>query len=190
MATKSRNLTFNAAIGVVIAALIIAGVFASGIRLPTSKIQTGALLVLLTDAPVPLTELNITIERFAVHHVEDGWIEMDLKIGPEEPFNLLDLQNGVTMELAEAVTMPVGEYNRIRLTIGSANATKVDQVESQELEVPPGHIDVITHFEIEAEGITVLEVDMEPDWVAISANNSLRPVIKASVIGQEPPEQP
>lgn len=192
MATRTRNLIFNATVGVVVAALIIAGVFTSGITLPTSKIRTGALLVLLTDAPVPLSELNIAVESFAVHKVGDGWIEMTLSTKPEETFNLLDLQNGVTMELAEEVTMPVGEYNRIRLAVGSAEATFEDQEGSQELEVPPGYIGVITRFEIEDEGITVLEVDMEPDWVAISANNSLRPVIKASVVGQAPPnpEQP
>lgn len=186
MATKTRNLTLNAATGVVIAALIIAGIFASGITLPTSKLRTGALLVLLTDAPVQLSELNITIESFAVHSVEDGWIEMDLEIGPEEPFNLLALQDGVTMELAANVEMTVGEYNKIRLTVGSANATKEDQEVPQELEVPPGHIDVITRFIIEDGGITVLVIDMEPDWVAISESKCLRPVIKASVMGQTP----
>jgi len=50
-----------------------------------------------------------------------------------------------------------------------------------ELTVPPGHIDIIIHFEIESDDTTVVLIDMEADWVAISENNSLRPVLKASV---------
>ena len=189
MAIKPRNLALNATIGVAVAALIIAGIFASGIRFPTAR--TGTLLVLLTDAPVELEELNIAIESFAAHHVEEGWIAINL-LDPGEVFNLLEFQNGVTMELALDDTMLAGTYNKIRLTIGedSATALVAGEGEPRDLTVPPGHIDVITRFEIDADGITTLLVDIEADLAAISASNRLRPIIKTLVVGQAPPSPP
>jgi hypothetical protein len=185
MAIKPRNLALNATIGVAVAALIIAGIFASGIRFPTAR--TGTLLVLLTDAPVKLDELNMSIESFAVHHVEEGWSAIALE-NPGEVFNLLELQGGVTMELALDEAMLVGTYNKIRLTIAddSATALVVGEDSPRELKVPPGHIDVITRFEIDAGEITTLIVDIEADLFAISANNRLRPVITTSVVGEAP----
>jgi hypothetical protein len=178
MAIKPRNLALNASIGVAVAALIIAGIFASGIRFPTAR--TGTLLVFLTDAPVKLQELNVTIDSFAVHSVEEGWIELPVSIDLAEPFNLLDLQNGVTKELAQ--NQMSGEYNKLRLTVGSANATFNDEVVP--LIVPPGHIDVIIRFEVENGETTVLLVDMEVDLAAISQSNHLRPVLKVEVVGE------
>jgi hypothetical protein len=183
MAIKPRNLALNAVVGVAVAALIIAGIFASGIRLPTAR--TGTLLVLLTDAPVELEELNMTIESFATHHVEDGWRTIDL-LNPEQEFNLLALQDGVTMKLALDPEMNTGTYNKIRLTIVENSVTALIAVEDgedelRELTVPPGHIDVVTRFEIDSGGITTLTVDIEADLFAISESNHLRPIITTSV---------
>ena len=181
MESEVRKIGFYAATGILIAVLIIAGVFLSGVQFPSIKIQTGTLLVLLTDAPVNLTHLNVTIDSFSVLNVEDGdetWINI---LKEEVYFDLLALENE-TMELSEK-PIPVGNYTKMRMNIRTANATFANEepVKTVNLTVPPGHIDIITHFEIESDDITVLLIDMQADWVAISKNNRLRPVLKASV---------
>ncbi len=57
-----------------VAVIIIVAVFASGIQLPSTKIETDRLTVLLKDAPVELDELWINITDLGVHRVdgEDG----------------------------------------------------------------------------------------------------------------------
>ncbi|MDH5754895.1 MAG: hypothetical protein OEY95_06820, partial [Candidatus Bathyarchaeota archaeon] len=50
-----------------------------------------------------------------------------------------------------------------------------------DLTVPPGHVDIIIHFEVKADDTTVVLIDMQADWVAISKTQRLRPVFKASV---------
>jgi hypothetical protein len=186
MESEFRRVGLYAAIGILIAGLIIAGVFLSGAQFPSItspvfKAQTGTLIVLLTDAPVNLTKLNVTIGNLSAHSVEEGWINLPFVNDEEEvSFNLLALQN-VTMELSIA-EIPVGNYTKMRMTIKNANATFANgDSEPVPLTVPSGHIDIIIHFEIESNGTTVLLIDMEPDWVAISKTNRLRPIFKADV---------
>ena len=93
-------------------------------------------------------------------------------------FDLLKLFN-VTMKLSIA-EMPAGNYTKMRMTIKTANATFANG-DTVDLTVPPGKIDIIIHFEIEHDDTTVVLIDMQADWVAISKNNHLRPVLKASV---------
>jgi hypothetical protein len=61
------------------------------------------------------------------------------------------------------------------------DGTEEDTDNPVSLNVPSGKIDVITKFELgNGDAITVL-IDMEPDWVAISKSNNLRPILKASI---------
>jgi len=50
-----------------------------------------------------------------------------------------------------------------------------------DLTVPPGHVDIIIHFEVKADDVTTVLIDMDADWVAISKNYHQRPVFKAAV---------
>lgn len=185
MESNGKRASLYAATGVLIAVLIIAGVFLSGVQFPSVpiiKAQTGTLIVLLTDAPVNLIYLNVTIDSFSVHGVEEGWIPLHFDSGKTNvTFNLLDLYNE-TMKLTNA-TIPTGNYNKMRMTIKNASAT-YDNGNSVNLTVPSGHIDIIIHFEIESDDITIVLIDIEPDWAAISNTNRLRPVLKASVAQQ------
>ena len=54
--------------------------------------------------------------------------------------------------------------------------------------MPSGKIDVITKFEIENYDHVYVLIDMEPDWIAISNSNNLRPVMKATISEQDPPQ--
>jgi hypothetical protein len=127
---------------------------------------------------VNLTKLDVTIGNLSAHSVEEGWIDISFVNGEEVSFDLLALRD-VTMELADA-EIPVGNYTKMRMTIKNANATFASG-NWTDLTVPSGHIDIIIHFEIESNGTTVLLIDMEPDWVAISKTNHLRPIFKADV---------
>ncbi len=119
-------------------------------------------------------------------------------------FDLLQYQNGKELTLTEAETY-TGTYNKIRLTVTGAEAWSwneeeiefyngegypVKEEDSEEisedvkirpLRVPPNRIDVIIDFTIEAEGEVTVTLDMQPDLIAISHNDNLRPVMKATV---------
>ncbi len=193
----------------------------SGTPSPSQKENTGKLTVLLMDAPVDVDELWITVEGVSVHKVAgdtpaaeveetettsnddtEGWITIDLSSVEEQDltFNLLEYQiNGESddkvLNLADDI-IAEGNYNKIRLSVSSAeawyyerdeagNIVKVDGTpvvaEKQTLKVPPNHIDVITKFTIDADYPVVVLIDMQPDWVAISHSGNLRPVMKATV---------
>lgn len=187
MENGSRKIGLRVAAGFLVAVIIIVAVFASGIQLPSTKIETGRLTVLLKDAPVELEELWINITALGVHRVggeDGGWITLDFS-GEADflYFDLLEYQNGEVLDLA-SVEIATGTYNKIRMMIENAKAIKTNDEIIDPLKVPPGHIDVITKFEIKNGGNVVVLIDMQPDWVAISKNNNLRPVLKASISQQ------
>ena len=74
MENGSKKIGLRVAAGFLVAVIIIVAVFASGIQLPSTKIETDRLTVLLKDAPVELDELWINITDLGVHRVdgEDG----------------------------------------------------------------------------------------------------------------------
>ena len=176
---EARKVGIYGFAGVALAALMVSGLYLSGVQFPSFATQTGNLVVLLTDAPVDIDQLNVTIDSLSVKLENESWIDLPFVNGKTEvSFDLLALYN-VTMELSDA-EIPVGNYTKMRMTIKNANATFADG-ETVDLIVPPGHVDVIIKFEIESDDVTVVLVDMQADWVAISNNNRLRPVLKASV---------
>jgi PKD repeat protein len=183
------------AAGVLVAITIIVAVFASGVVFPgfennpTLGSKTGRLTVLLMDAPVELDQLWITITDLEVHQVGEGenkggWINLIEDDSVE--FDLLEYQDGKTLNLA-SVEIDPGTYNKIRMYVSEAEAFYSGEKTGVSLRVPPGKIDVITEFELFAGGNKVVLIDMEPDWVAISKSNNLRPVLKATISEQNPP---
>jgi len=188
MVNGSRTIGLRVAAGFLVAITIIVAVFAAGIQLPSTKIETGRLTVLLKDDPVELAELWINITDLGVHRVggeDGGWITLDFS-GEADflYFDLLEYQDDKVLGLA-SVEIATGTYNKIRMTIENANALKTNDEIIDPLKVPPGHIDVITKFDITSGENVVVLIDMEPDWVAISKSNNLRPVLKASISQSE-----
>ena len=117
MERRTQRITLYAGTGVLVAALIISGVLLSGIQLPGITTKTGTLIVLLTDKPVELTRLELTINSFSVFDETD-------KIPLAPPFadgedvlyieNLLALQFDVTEHVVTA-SMPAGNYVKMRI---------------------------------------------------------------------------
>ena len=219
MENGSKKIGLRVAAGFLVAVIIIVAVFASGIQLPTTQIETGQLTVLLKDAPVEVDELWIKMTGLEVHKVGEGdggeddgkWIPIDISAAIEEAtptedepkeyleFDLLLYQGEEVLILAEADVYS-GTYNKIRMSVIGAEAwyyfdengepvdekpENTDLIKIDPLRVPPERIDVITNFEIGAEVEVTVTIDMEPDWVAISNSNNLRPVLKASISQQE-----
>jgi len=180
----TRKIALYAIAGVLISVIIVAAMFVSGIQFPGTvpsgaKIQAGTLMVLLTDAPVNLTQLNVTIDSFSILN---DTAETDLPIngiGGEITFDLLALSN-VTETISNS-QVSAGNYTKMRMTVKQANATYQDGSWST-LSVPSGKIDIIAHFEIKNAGTTVILIDMQADWVAISESGNLRPVLKVKSV--------
>ncbi len=173
-----RAAAFGAA-GIVIAVLIIAGFMASGL-MPWLQ-NRGFLVVKLTDAPVELEHLDVTITGLAVQMAENsgdgGWVSLSFIDGKiSVPIDILTLQN-ITKDLS-MTGLTAGDYTKIRVDISAAKATYADQT-IVDLVVPPGHIDIIVHFEIIPGETTTLLVDMTGH---ISETNNLTPVLKAMVV--------
>ena len=183
MATNHRKIGLYTIAGVAIAIVIVAAIFASGVPFPgftSSKGKTGTLAVSIMDAPADLANLNVTVNALYVHNDDnDSWTKLNFTEGVSQVyFNLLALKD-VTKELSTS-PIPVGNYSKIRLDIEAANATLNDG-STMNLTVPPGHIDVICLFQINADKTTNVLLDMQVDTVAISQSGNLKPVLKATV---------
>jgi len=193
MTDEIRDIGIFAATGILVAVLIIAGVVAGGIRFPSLKLpgivyNRGTLIVKLTDAPVQLEHLNVTITSLSIHKAMDdqeAWVDL------APPFvngkqnvsvDLLELVN-VTRDIAK-VDIDPGNYTKIRIGIEEAKAKYEGAEDWEVVRVPPGkdppaHIDVIVHFEIEDDEEVMLLIDVTAEWIAISNSGNLRPVLKA-----------
>jgi hypothetical protein len=127
--------------------------------------------------------LNITISSLAAI-TENVGDRIDLSFpndATEVYFDLLSLEDR-TMVLSD-MAIPVGPYEKLRMTIETANATYADGTWVDPLKVPSGHLDVIIHFEITEGATTMVLLDMTiDDWFAISQTNRLRPVLKAELL--------
>ncbi len=194
MAVNGKRMGLYAAAGVLIAFLIITSFGVSSLTMPDLRFpgfappsppvpDTGTLVVMLTDAPVNLTRLDVTLDSISAHRQGYGnetWVDLAfVESVSEVSFNLLALQD-VAMNLS-LTEIPPGNYTMIKMHVKAANATDVEGNVTV-LDVPSEHIKVIVHFEVVAGEDTAVLIDMEADWVAISKSGKLRPVLKATVL--------
>jgi hypothetical protein len=193
VAVNEKRVGLYAAAGILIAFLIITSFAVSSLTLPDLRFpgfappssplpETGTLVVLLTDAPANLSQLNVTLDSISAHRKGYGnetWVDLAFFENVSEvTFDLLALQD-VVMNLS-LTSIPPGNYTMIKIHVQAANATYVDG-NTTILDVPSEHIKIIVHFEIVASEDTTVLIDMEADWVTISKSGKLRPVLKATV---------
>lgn len=195
MALNGKKIGLYATAGVLIAFLIITSVAISSLKMPSLRFplftppslpsvpDTGTLIIMLTDAPVNLTHLNVTLDSISAHRQGYGnetWVNLTFVNNVSEVyFDLLALQD-VAMNLS-VTEIPPGNYTMIKMHVKTANATYADG-NTTDLDVPSEHIKVIIHFEIVQGETTKLLIDMQTDWVAVSHSKKLRPVLKATVL--------
>ncbi|MEX1259099.1 MAG: DUF4382 domain-containing protein [Gemmatimonadota bacterium] len=134
---------------------------------PNGPRGDGTIQVLLTDFPLEAIEsAEVTISRIYLTGGGEGHV--DLFNGPEEPhqMELLDLQNGVTLDLTGEVPIPEGSYGQLRFVVDEARLALADGytfaggASDIELTVPSGFYRVILHGEEDEEddsGSVVIE---------------------------------
>jgi hypothetical protein len=190
MANTVRNIGVFVAAGVLLAILVIGGIAIAGIQIPALTFpgfvsNKGRLTIQITDKPVNLTHLNLTIDSLSIHRASDDnetWINLTLTGGKPVYFDLLVLQN-VTLTLSDT-TIPAGNYTMIRMHVLTANATDIDGNTFELNKVPSENMRIILkpHLIMTSGGAITLLIDIEPE-VGISHSLNLRPVVKAVVSG-------
>jgi len=101
----------------------------------------GTLVVKMSDAPFPITfvdQVNLTVNKIeARNKSSEGNPFVTLSEDTQE-YNLLDLQNGVTVVLS-VTEVPPGQYDLVRLYVAGASITLDDEEETTfDLTVPSG----------------------------------------------------
>lgn len=182
MASRNRIFTFGVA-GILIAAVFIALIIAvPTVILPAFSQKKGTLDIKVTDAPVDLSSLNITVDQFEVHQQEtDQWINVTIS-GGQVTFDLVKLNN-ITQDAA-LDQIPPGNYTKIRMHILSAMGQINGSSDGVTVRFPPDKLDVIVHFEVKTGETTSIILDIQVDTLKIAENpeHNATPVIKALVI--------
>lgn len=183
MAYEKKDIVIGAVSGVLIATLIISGVFWTGVIPPLAVPPTeerGFLVVKVTDAPAALQELWLQIDEVRVHRKGYGnetWT--NITVIETEPFNLLSLQN-VSIVLA-AAELPVGNYTEIRFHVVDAWANTTQESYKPLRITAPWIMVKQSFFTIEETPVTTVEVDITVNEDPIIHAGKLIPVAKAEV---------
>ncbi len=105
----------------------------------------------LTDAPFPselVKEANVTIGRIDIYTNDDNDSIPFITISDEaQSFNLLDLTNGLTTDLAET-DLPIGLYDHIRMEV-IESSVELEDGSLFDLKVPSGSIRLVGDEQIE-----------------------------------------
>ena len=154
--------------------------------------ETGRFRLLLTDAPFPfdlVDSTNVTITRIEVVSDADSLGKMVISTDTME-FNLLDLQDGVTVTLVDTL-LPAGNYSQLRLLVERARIILKDRSEF-DLKIPSGSSSgikiLLSGLEIVPDSLTEVVLDFDvsksfivqgnPDTPAGIKGFIFKPVIK------------
>ncbi|MCK5628205.1 DUF4382 domain-containing protein, partial [Candidatus Bathyarchaeota archaeon] len=194
MAISNKRSRLFALSGVVVAIAIIAAFVSAGTIFPVldpsadrPELGKPMLTVLVTDKPVELKELWITIDLAQIQDQDGNLVDLPLELS--ERFDLLELQDGLSETLTSTELDP-GSYTKINLHIAEATAIVVGEEDSEDTEIPlrvPSgvlKVQLKPHLSlVEGESATVV-IDLQPEnpkSVHVSRSLNLRPVIKAIV---------
>jgi hypothetical protein len=180
---NGKSSLFHGTAGVLIAVVIIAGFVAGNYLFQPVK---GTLTILITDKPVALKNLNMTIDWVKIKDDAGNWYNLTIA-NPDADgtyyFDLLSLQN--VSETLSVTDIPAANYTAIWIHVLTANATKPDDT-TVNLNVPSDVVKVLLkpYLNLEEGGQVTVLVDLQPEdmeTIAISQSLNLRPVIKAIV---------
>lgn len=159
----------------------------------------GTMSVSLTDAPAAYEEVNVEIRQVLVHQSGNADIDDDevdeieegdgengeWKVVMEDSINinLLDYQNGATLDLGE-VELDAGQYQQVRLILGENNNVVIDG-ETYALTTPSAQqsgYKLNVNADIEAGEVYDLVIDFDASQSIVSAGLSgnfiLKPVLR------------
>jgi hypothetical protein len=79
----------------------------------------GKVTVEMTDAPAIYSAVNVEVTGVSINSTNNGWVTLPVNAGV---YNLLQLQNDVTVVLANSASVPVGKVTQLRLHLGDNNS--------------------------------------------------------------------
>lgn len=148
---------------------------------------TSKLTVKMTDAPAEYDSVLVDIKSVEVHYEdgegpdgEEGWVTLATNAGV---YNLLDLQNGVTVVLSDGIVIPSGKISQIRFVLGSNNSVVLVGGASFQLATPSAQqsgLKVNVHQELEPDHVYEITLDFDASQSIVIQGNgdySLKPVI-------------
>jgi hypothetical protein len=137
--------------------------------------------VKMTDAPGDYLQVNVDIAKVEIHYTNSaGWITLNTQNGV---YDLLTLQNNVTMLLANGSQLPVGEVSQIRLLLGTNNTVMLNDSIIHELKIPSSEqtgIKINVHAIIPHDNNLVVILDYDADKSVNKEGNgeyTMKPVI-------------
>jgi hypothetical protein len=159
--------------------------------------STGSIQVLVTDAPNHnISSVNLTVSKVEVHkaggdETPGSW--MSLNVTHDKPFNLLNLQNGLTMLLADG-EIEAGKYTQLRMTVFEV-IVDYDGFVGVEAEVPSNELKFVHPFTLAAgDNITlIIDIDAAKSVVVTGGGKQdkakvlFKPVVKIQVVSGEGP---
>lgn len=140
MILNMKSICFQAGLGLMLAAgLACGGSGKAAADIPPSP-SGGTMNVRLVDAPSSqFKEINLNIQKVEIHQSGSasgsGWLTLGT---PNRTVNLLTLTGGVSETLVAGASLPPGQYEQMRLLLGTGNTVKLQDGTSAELTVPSG----------------------------------------------------
>ncbi len=155
--------------------------------------RTSTMTVKMTDAPGDYLAVNVEIVGMHIHYADKrnqpyGWVSLNVNKGI---YNLLDLQNDVTVTLADNEKVPLGEIDQMRLMLGSNNSLILSDTSLHDLKVPSGEqtgIKININQEIQYKDELEVVIDFDADKSIVDKGNgeyNLKPVIKLKSVIQK-----
>jgi hypothetical protein len=161
---------------------------------PNNGPSTGTIKVLVTDAPGNVNAVNLIVTKVEVHKAgvdgEPGmWITLNIT-NEGQPFNLLDLQDGLTMLLAKGNEVESGKYTQLRMTVFDVTVKTDDSPEDgYQAKVPNEKLRFVCPFTLEGGETICLIVDIDATKSVVftgvtkghGVNVIFKPVVKLSM---------
>jgi hypothetical protein len=143
---------------------------------------SGMLQLFLTDQPINLKEVWVTITEIQVHKTGENWISFDAS---GDSVDLLTLKN--REQLLQSAPLEQGKYTGIRLEVSDGHIVDTDGNRC-DLKIPSGKVEVPLNFNIEAGKNAEVVLDFSADksiHVTKTGHNEqciLRPVIQVKSV--------
>ena len=147
--------------------------------------QSGMLKLSLTDKPIDLDEVWVTITNIEVHKTGGNWISFDAS---GDSVDLLTLEN--REQVLQSAQLDEGKYTGIRLEVSEGHIIDADG-ERCNLKIPSGSIKIPLNFNIEAGNETNVVLDFNAEksvHVVHTGHNEqciMRPVIHVKSVTEE-----
>jgi hypothetical protein len=144
--------------------------------------EYGNMTVKMTDAPGDYHEVNVDVRTVEVHYADNGtWTNLSTQSGV---YNLLDLQNNITMVLATGTHIPAGKVTQVRLLLGSNNTVMLRDSTIHALKIPSSEqsgLKINVNAVIPPAGTVTVTIDYDADKSVNREGNGdyiMKPVIK------------